>query len=191
MFQLALLIENITFHINRRPIGCSTTLESIRPADIIPIWSKLNPRAEMAGCAKIIESARTEFFEKWNDLYKLSILKQKKWLSTNHTLAIGDIVLILDLKNDHGYPKIGRITKIEEDSSEVQRYFSVEYKQKKRAFLTVRRPAQSLCIILTKNEQEKVIDSISFLEESDLIVHEKKKKIAVQSMDAESEIVDF
>ena len=69
----------------------------------------------MAGCAKIIESARTEFFEKWNDLYKLSILKQKKWLSTNHTLATGDIVLILYLKNDHGYPKVGRITKIEED----------------------------------------------------------------------------
>jgi hypothetical protein len=61
VFQLALLIENIIFHVNRRPIGCSTTLESIRPADIIPVWSKLNPRAEMAGCAKIIESARTEF----------------------------------------------------------------------------------------------------------------------------------
>ena len=100
-------------------------------------------------------------------------------------------MLILDLKNDHIYPKIGRIAKIEEDSSEVQRYFSVEYKQKKRAFLTVRRPAQSLCIILTKNEPDSIIDSISFLEESDLKVHKKKKKIAVQSMDAESEIVDF
>ena len=44
VFQLALLIEKIIFHINQRPIGCSTTLESIRPADIIPMWSKLNPR---------------------------------------------------------------------------------------------------------------------------------------------------
>jgi hypothetical protein len=180
VFQLAVLIENIIFHIKRRPM-CSTTLESIRPADIIPIWSRLNPRAEMAGCAKIIESARTEFFEKWNDLYKLSIIKQKKWLSTNHTLAIWDIVLILDLKNDHGYPKIGRITKIEEDSSEVQRYFSVEYKQKKETFLTVQRPAQSLCMVMKETEclqgnDTNLVDSLSFLEEEDLPVIQKNKK---------------
>jgi hypothetical protein len=36
-----------------------------------------------------------------------------------------------------------------------------------------------------------VIDSISFLEESDLKVHRKKKNIAVQSMDEESEIVNM
>jgi hypothetical protein len=44
-----------------------------------------------------------------------------------------------------------------------------------------------------KNEQDedKVIDSISFIEESELIVHEKKKKIGVQSMNAETKIVDI
>jgi hypothetical protein len=190
VFQLALLIENIIFHVNRRPIGCSTTLESIRPADIIPVWSKLNPRAEMAGCAKIIESARTEFFEKWNELYKLSILKQNKWLSTNHTLAEGDIVLILDLKNDHGYPKIGRITKIEKDSSEVQRYFSVEYKQKKKTFLTVRRPAQSLCMVMGETE-EKLVDSLSFIEEEDLPdIQKNKKATRVQFVGSSDEIKD-
>ena len=46
---------------------------------------------------------------------------------------------------------------------------------------------------MKKNEQDedKVIDSISFLDDNDLIVHEKKKKIAVQTMNAESEIVDI
>ena len=105
-------------------------------------------------------------------------------------MAEGDIVLILDLKNDHGYPKIGRITKIEKDSSEVQRYFSVEYKQKKKTFLTVRRPAQSLCMVMGETE-EKLVDSLSFIEEEDLPdIQKNKKAMRVQFVGSSDEIKD-
>ena len=105
-------------------------------------------------------------------------------------------MLILDLKNDHGYPKVGRITKIEEDSSEVQIYFSVEYKQKKKTFLTVRRPAQSLCRVMKETEclqrnDTKLVDSLSFLEEEDLPVIQKSKKATrVQFVERSDEIRD-
>ena len=146
----------------------------------------------MMGCTKAIESAQEEFKKKWEELYKIRILKQRKWLQSNHDLEAGDLVLILDLKTKLGYPRNGMIANVEKDTSGVKRYYTVEFKNGKK-FSVVTRPAQSLVIVMKKNEQDedKVIDSISFLEESDLIVHEKKKKIAVQSTNAESEIVDI
>ena len=192
LFQLLAVCEYITYTINRRPIGISSSLENVKPADVIPVWSKIDPKTTMMGCTKAIESAQEEFKKKWEELYKISILKQRKWLQSNHDLEAGDLVLILDLKTKLGYPRNGRITNVEKDTSGVKRYYTVEYKNGKK-FSVVTRPAQSLVIVMKKNEQDedKVIDSISFLEESDLIVHEKKKKIAVQSMNAESEIVDI
>ena len=74
-FQLYLLIENMMYVINRRPIRSSTTLETLRPADILPVWSKVQPKASMEVCSEIIEQARKEFIEKWEVLYKTSILK--------------------------------------------------------------------------------------------------------------------
>ena len=38
VFQLMLICEFIMYHINRRPIGISSTLERVRPADILPVW---------------------------------------------------------------------------------------------------------------------------------------------------------
>ena len=91
-FQLYLLIENMMYVINRRPIRSSTTLETLRPADILPVWSKVQPKASMEVCSEIIEQARKEFIEKWEVLYKTSILKQHKWFTSNHDLKEGDIV---------------------------------------------------------------------------------------------------
>ena len=56
-------------------MGSSTTLETLRPADILPVWSKIQPKASMEVCSEIIEQARKEFIEKWEVLYKTSILK--------------------------------------------------------------------------------------------------------------------
>ena len=36
--------------------------------------------------------------EKWEVLYKTSILKQQKWFTSNHNLKEGDNVQILDIK---------------------------------------------------------------------------------------------
>ena len=97
IFQLILVLEFVMFHVNRRPIGVTTTLEHIRPADKLPVWSQSDPATTMKECTKVVAAAKQEFLDKWNVLYKLSILKQGKWTSSNHNLAIGDVVLILSL----------------------------------------------------------------------------------------------
>ena len=102
--QLYLLIENMMYVINRRPIGSSTTLETVRPADILPVRSKIQLKPSMEVCSEMIEQGRKEFMEKWEVLYKTSILKQQKWFTSNHNLKEGDIVQILDLKGPFNYP---------------------------------------------------------------------------------------
>ena len=55
----------------------------------------------------------------------------------------------------------------------------MEYKQKKKTFLTVRRPSQSLCMVMKEQEcvqgnDTNLVDSLSFIEEEDLPVIQKK-----------------
>ena len=88
----------------------------------------------MTGCTKIVESAKEDFLERWKQLYKMSILKQGKWFTSNHALEIGGIVLITDLMTKLNYPKIGRVTQIDEDGAGIERYLTVEYKRNKRSF---------------------------------------------------------
>ena len=91
------------------------------------------------------------------------------------------------------YPQIGRVTKIDEDNAGIERYFKVEYTRNKRSFSVIKRPAQSLCIVMKKDEQDgdKIVDSISFLDDSDLTVTtEKKKRAVVKFLTEESEIID-
>ena len=131
LFQLVGCLEYITYTINRRPIGISLSLENVRPADVIPVWSNIDPKTTMMGCTKAIENAQEEFKKKWEELYKISICKQRKWLQSNHDLEAGDLVLILDLKTKLGYPRSGRITNVEKDTSDMKRYYTVEYKNRK------------------------------------------------------------
>jgi hypothetical protein len=42
-FQLLAVCKYITYTINRRPIGISSSLENVKPADVIPVWSKIDP----------------------------------------------------------------------------------------------------------------------------------------------------
>ena len=191
IFQLILVLEFVMFHINRRPIGVSTTLEHIRPADILPVWSQSDPATTMKECTKVVTAAKQEFLDKWNVLYKLSLLKQGKWFTSNHTLEVEDIVLITDLLTKLGYPRLGRIAKIEEDSMGTSRYYHVTYKKNKRVFATVKRTAQSLCMIMKRDEQEdQIIDPILFLDDVDLAPASKKQKVIVKFMAAESEITN-
>ena len=50
------------------------------------------------------------------------------------------------------YPKIGRVTQIDEVGAGIERYFTVEYKRNKGSFSVVKSPAQSLCIVMKKDE---------------------------------------
>ena len=111
-FQLFLFIENMMYMIKRGPIGSSTTLETLSPADILPVWSKIQPKASMEVRSEMIEQARKEFMEKWEVLYKTSILKQQKWFSSNHNLKKGDIVQILDLIGHFNYPRLAKVSQV-------------------------------------------------------------------------------
>ena len=189
VFQVLNLCEYIMFHINRRPIGSSTTLECIRPSDVIPVWSGGN---YMKNCSKVIEDAMAEFRNKWDNLYKSSVLQQKKWMDTNHDLEKDDIVLITDLKNKLNYPKHGKISNIEMDHTGTDRYYIIQYKIGKRT-QSVKRTAQSLVLILKKSESEeaKISDSLFWCPDKNVNVDDKRKRIAVQTDSSTPEIVDL
>ena len=113
--------------INRRPIGNSSTLECVRPADVIPIWSKLQPSESLVrNCSQVIADALREFRRKWEQLYMSCVLRQKKWMASNHTLEVGDLVLITDLLGHLNYPRHGKITAVESDSMGIIRYFHIK-----------------------------------------------------------------
>ena len=117
-----------------------------------------------------------------------------KWFTSNHALEIGDIVLITDLMTKLNYPKIGRVTQIDEDGAGVERYFKDEYKRNKKSFSVVKRPAQSLCIVMKKDEQErdKIADSVSFIDDDDLTVtKEKKKRAGVKFMKGVNNLMKY
>ena len=86
--------------VNKRPIGMNDTLDSVRPCDIIPVWSSIQPRTTMMGATRVIQEAQEEFQRKWSELYKTSITKQRKWLQSNHDLKIGDLVYRVSQKNE-------------------------------------------------------------------------------------------
>ena len=67
------------------------------------------------------------------------------------------------------------------------------YFKNKRSFSVVKRPEQSLCIMMKKDKQDrdKIVDSISFLDDNDqTVTKEKKKRAVVKFMTEDSEIMD-
>ena len=108
-------------------------------------------------------------------------MQQKKWIESNHTLAIGDLVLITDLLGHLNYPRHGKITTVESDTM---------YKNGKKT-LSVKRTAQSLTLVLKKLEDEKAqtMDSLFFYENDKDFSDTKKIKVAVQK--ATDQIVDL
>ena len=99
--------------------------------------------------------------------------------------------MITDIMTKLNYPKIGKVTKIDEDGAGIERYFTIEYKRNKKSFSVVKRPAQSLCIVIKKMSKKeiKIAYSVSFLDDDNLtITKEKKKRAIVKFMTEESEI---
>ena len=194
VFQCLNIIEYIQYVVNQRPIGLSTASESIRPADVVPIWTKIQPgEAFMKNCSKILSDAIRDFREKWDSLYKSSVLQQKKWMDSNHQLEEQDLVLILDLQTHLNYPRVGRISEIEMDSAGVERYFTVSYKDNnKKKEKSVKRCAQSLVLLLKKSEDDKAKISDSLFWCPDKVVNDKKKRVKVNMVPANTtEIQDI
>ena len=82
-------------------------------------------------------------------------------------------MLISDLKGQLGYPALGRIRSLEQDSYGVNRYYVIEYKRSKvnikckdalekvsfsKKLATVKRPASSL-VLLLENAIEDILDT--------------------------------
>ena len=98
-----------------------------------------------------------EFQHKWKKLYSTSILRQKKWLTTNHCLQSGDYVQVNDLLSPQGYPRLARIKEIKKDSDNKNRYSVCEYRAR-QTFKTVLRTAQSLTLIMEKDGDKTIIN---------------------------------
>ena len=111
-------------------------------------------------------------------------------MSSNHALEIGDLVLITDLLGHLNYPRHGKITAIEPDSTGINRYFHVQYKSGKKT-LSVKRTAQSLTLVLKKLEDEKAqtMDTLFFYQNYKDFSDTKKIKVAVQK--ATDQIIDL
>ena len=192
VFQTLNIIEYIQHVVNQRPIGLSSTSENIKPADVVPIWSKIQPgECFMKNCSKILNDAIQDFRRKWDCLYKSSVLQQKKWMASNHELKEEDLVLILDLKNHLNYPRIGRISKMDTDSAGVERYFHVTYKDgNKKRDKSVKRSAQSLVLLLKKTEddQAKISDSLFWCPDT-VNISGEKKRVMVKADNSNAETI--
>ena len=143
----------------------------------------------MKNCSKMLNEAIQDFRRKWDCLYKLSLLQQKKWMNSNH-----ELVLILDLKNHLNYSRIGRISKIDTDNAGIERYFHVTYKDgNKKRDKSVKRSAQSLMLLLKKSEddQAKISDSLFWCPDTVNTSGEKKRVMVKADNSNAEEIQDL
>ena len=88
------------------------------------------------------------------------------------------------------YPRHGKITAVEPDSTGIIRYFYIEYRSGKKT-LSVKRTAQSLTLVLKKleDEQAQTMDTLFFYQHDKDFSDIKKIKVAVQG--ATDEITDL
>ena len=98
---------------------------------------------------------------------------QTKWTDTTAQFTTGDVVLISDLKGQLGYPVLGRIRSLEQDSDGVNRYYIIEYKRARisvksnkpmekvsfsKNLAIVKRPASSI-VLLLENAIADILDT--------------------------------
>ena len=148
VFQWVFATEEIMSLVNARPVGLSSTLTSLSPSCLVPVWSGLPPQPSLEGCAEVITKFRDEFHALWFETYWSTVVRQKKWINTDYKLSIGDICLIADLLNSYGYPTLALVHDIENDSYETARYYTMMYRKKPGVKpSTVKRTAQSLILV--------------------------------------------
>ena len=132
----------------------------------------------------MVEQLQENFKRKWFEFYYRSILTQKKWIDRNAIFELNDLVLILDHKNQFGYPQIAKIVYIKQDSNGVDRYFSCSYKQN-NVIKTLIRTQQSLSLILKNSDDKDVnhFDIPQFDDDKENTIESKKLKVKFQKDD--------
>ena len=141
-----------------------TSMEVITPADLNPYHSGVEGTIESdistgnIGAYYQLQMENIEMFKnKWLELYQRSILAQKKWTEHHNNIEENDLVLILDMVNEFGYPSIAKVVLTRDDSSGTVRYYSVSHKTKKGKDLsTIVRTSQSLVLVLKAKEDHTV-----------------------------------
>ena len=151
-FKWSRSLEKIQFLVNSRPVGLSTNLEVLTPNDISSLHSNIEPVNSFEEFVQKSEENVKLFAEKWMSHYWSDLRSQKKWWRSDK-IAKDSCVLILDTKNNIGFPTLGRVVEVEKGSHDDEdRYFKVEYLTKGGQRRTVRRPSQQLSMVLRPEE---------------------------------------
>ena len=143
-----------------------------------PVAEEDNSRS-LLSMSDRLKRTEEEFKEAWKELYALSILSLKKWHKDKNTPEIGSLVQVSDIANR---PQLALVESIREDDANHPRYYTISYVNTngKRKFLE--RTAQSLCMLLSKEEleNEMIRDPIDYLEEGQVEnMRKTKKKVKV------------
>ena len=150
-----LTAEKIQSFVNSRPISIGNNLEILSPNDVNSLKTKIVLGKNLEEFKHFSDENVKMFVEKWQDLYYSFLFSQRKWTRSDQ-IELGSIVVILDTKNNFGFPSLGVITKIEPGRDGHPRYYFVTHKTKQQQERTLKRTLQSLCLIL-KNE-ERIIE---------------------------------
>lgn len=188
------LLEKTMFLLNRRPIGAKMSGQVLTPSDLNPVYSGVDEqltadpkKGNIAAYHQQAENYFQQFKDSWFEMYYRSVLQQKKWKDLNTSLDEGDLVLIMDMKNEFGYPHIARIVFVKDDTGKIPRYYYCQHKTPKGTLRTVIRTAQSLCLVLKESENQSAdqfepLDPDNDAPVAELPTHQKKVlKVSVQN----------
>ena len=177
--ELQYVVEMIEDTVNRRPLGLSRSGAQICPLDLRPLCRPAeNNSRSLLSMSDRLRRTEEDFKEAWEQLYSLSILSLKKWNQNQNIPEVGSLIQVSDIC---GKPQLGLVESIRTDGADHPRYFKISYVDRigKRKYLE--RTAQSLCLLLSKEELENEIirDPIDYLEEGQVQNMRKTKKLKV------------
>ena len=174
---------------------------TLTPNKYKPIHSNSHPSTPYKDYSAELTNAKERFHSDWFELYYGTILRQTKWTESTAQFTTGDIVLISDLKSQLGYPVLGRIRSIEQDSDGLDRYYIVEYKtaqvnvrstmvEKKFQFSKnlkqIKRRANSLVMVLGNFS-----DVNDYITDQQVLLKKKTNKVKVSFQDGNEKIVNI
>ena len=192
-FQWIYNLENAQHTVNSRPIGLSSTGDVLTPSDINPVHTGVKEieieenQDVLPVYLKRMQEHVKLFHQKWIELYKTSVLRQKKWTKPSPQLDVGDTVIILDHFTSTGYPTLGRIIMKSTDSDGYDRYLHIRYKLPSGIMKTVKRTPQKVSLILSEKQGKYGIE----YDADDLNDLDEKIKVKVNVQEDIDEIKDI
>ena len=182
------LAEEVMRKINDRPLTLSTTMKSLCPNDLRPLYNQGEGKpVDFQLAYGNLQKTILQFYQNWEETYASSIIQMKKWLSDSHQLRTGDLVCLDDI---NGHKQLALVDQVREDGNQHTRYFTLKYvlngKVKK-----IERPGPSLTLILTEEEllNGSIRDPLSYGNPS--FQRQKKKKLKVSVPRNQEKILDI